>query len=94
MDINIIYIHNIPQLESLIRLLYSGKMSLKDGNLTVKDYHTCVKGKQSAFLDATQRMSAQVRTIAVAEPTKHTVQIANEVMEAAIEEYEGIFWTF
>ena len=73
-------------------------MSLKDGNLTVKDYHTCVKGKQSAVLDATQHMSDQVRTIAVAEPTKPTVQIANEVMEAAIEEYEVmlnyIIWTF
>ena len=70
-------------------------MSLKDGNLTLKDYHTW---KQSAILDATQRMSDQVRTIAVVEPTKPAVQIANEVMEAAIEEYEGmlkcIIWTF
>ena len=72
-----------------IRKLCSLKMSLKDGNLTVKEYHTCVKEKQSAVLDATQRMSDQVRTIAVAEPTKPAVQIANEVMEAVIEEYEG-----
>ena len=53
---------------------------------------------QSAILDATQRMSYQGRTITVAEPTKPAVQIANEVMEAAIEEYEGmlkcIIWTF
>jgi chemotaxis regulatin CheY-phosphate phosphatase CheZ len=81
-------------------------MSLKDGNLTVKEYHTCVKEIQSAILDATQRVSYQVRTIAVAvavavavaEPTKPAVQIANEVMEAAIEKYEGmlkcIIWTF
>ena len=73
-------------------------MSLKDGNLIVKEYHTCVKEKQSVVLDATQRMSDQVRTIAVAEPTKPAVQIANEVMEAVIEEYEGMFkyiiWTF
>ena len=40
-----------------IRKLCSLKMSLKDGKLTVKEYHTCVKEKQSVVLDATQRMS-------------------------------------
>ena len=72
-------------------------MSLKDGNLIVKEYHTCVKEKQSVVLD-TQRMSDQVWTIAVAEPTTPAIQIATEVIEAVIEEYEGmleyIIWTF
>ena len=33
-------------------------------------------------------------TMAVAEPTKPAVQIANEVTELAMNEYQGNFWTF
>ena len=37
------------------RKLCSGKISVKDGNLIVKESHSCVKG-ESVVMDATKRM--------------------------------------
>ena len=45
------------------RNLWSGK---KDGNNIVNESHACVKGKKSVVSE----LGDQVRTIAVAEPTK------------------------
>jgi len=96
MDININCILNIPQQESPVLCIidvsianYVGKISVKDGNVIVKESHSWVKGKESVVMDATKLIGDQVRTIAVAEPTKPAIQIATEVMES-IEEYEGI----
>jgi hypothetical protein len=64
------------------RKIFSGKISVKDGNLIVKESHSCVKRKESVVIDAIKRMGDQVRTIAVVEPTKADVRIATEVMES------------
>jgi len=75
------------------RKMCQGKISVKDGHIIVKEFHSCVlEEKKKNVVDATKRMGDQVRTIAVAEPTKPAVQIANEVMELAMDEYEGNFF--
>ena len=68
-----------------------GKVVIKDDVIKVKEHHSCEEKEKATnvVVDATKRMADQVRTIATAEPTKPAVQIANEVMEAAVEEYQG-----
>ena len=62
------------------RKLCSGKMSLKDDNLTVKDYHTCVRKTKCrfGFYSTYVWPSPNYRCGWTKKPA---VQIANEVME-------------
>jgi len=73
------------------RKICQGKVVIKGDVILVKEHHSCEVKEQATnvVVNATTRMADQVRTIATAEPTKPAIQIANEVMEDTVEEYQG-----
>ena len=69
---------------------------LKGGKISLTKDHVC-KDKgicEVAVIDATERMADQAKTRAFAEPTLSAKVIAQEIMIAAHQEFNGIFyWT-